>query len=143
MTSQEAAMTFASASASCKRDKCPYHKQCNGFSDQCLLKDVALILRDQDEQILTLQSKIDELNAIIAAMKQHEREVEAINNRYVKMIMSFKASKRPVSKMVCGRRVYKPRKPRKKKSLVEMDGDERYAQPEEPKRPPDPPLVMI
>lgn len=143
MTSQEAAMTFASASSSCKRDKCPYHKQCNGFSDQCLLKDVSLILRDQDAQILTLQSKIDELNAMIAIMKQHEHEVEGINERYKKMILSFKVGKRPVSRLVAGRRVYKPRKPRKKKDPVEMDGDKRYEQPDPDKRPPDPPLVMI
>lgn len=141
MTSQEIAMKFSSASASCKRDKCPYHKECGGYGDQCKLKDVALILREQDLQIETLQAKVNELYEMIQTLQRYEAEVETVNKRYAEMVNAYKCGKKPQYRTIRGGKRVKIRKPRKKKDPKEMDGDERYAMETPPV--PAPPLVVV
>lgn len=141
MTPNEIAMKFASASATCKNGKCPFTAQCRGTSDTCKMKEVAMVIRAMQAEIDTLRSKYITLNGIAAEALKHMEALEKINERYYRLAVSFQNGYRPKAKI----RRKKPNKPSKKKleNPVLMDGDERYAQEEPRKTPPDLPVVII
>ena len=88
----------------------------------------------------TLRAKYNALDAIAKQVVPYVRELERINEHYYRTIDSFQRGYRPKVK----RKRLKPgRKPKEKTDPLEMDGDERYAQPEPRKTPPDLPVVII
>lgn len=142
MTPEEVAMKFASASATCRGEKCPYKNDCKGTIETCGLRDVALILRTQAAENEKLRAECETLTGSIRLVADYCSSLEKINRAYYKIILRYQAGH-------CT--AYKPKKRvphigsargRKKKSLIEMDGDERYAMPEEPKPPKDPVVII-
>lgn len=142
MTPEEIAMKFASASATCRGGKCPYTAECHGTRETCKLKEVALVIRSQCLEIEKLTAERDSLRGATQLISAYCTELERINDAYYKIISKFYSGYRPAARP-------KKRVPhigsargRKKKSLIEMDGDERYAMPEEPKPPKDPVVII-
>lgn len=142
MTPEEIAMKFASASATCRGGKCPYTAECQGTRETCKLKEVALTIRSQCLEIEKLNSECQSLRGATQLIAKYCAELERINDAYYKIISKFQSGYRPTAKP-------KKRVPhigsgrgRKKKTLVEMDGDERYAMPAEPKPPKDPVVII-
>ena len=143
MTAEEIAMKFQSASTTCCGDKCPYRKECQGTYETCRIKEVALVLRSQIVELEKLRAERDALSGATKLIARYCTELENINAAYYRIISRFQTGFRSSV------RKYKKRTPhigsgrgRKKKSLIEMDGDERYAMPEEPKPPKDPVVVL-
>lgn len=140
MTPQEVAMKFASASATCRNGKCPYTSDCRGTNDTCKMKEVAMILRSQEARIDKLQSECDMLSHLLEESRKYIASLEAINERYYRLTVSFQNGYRPKAK-IKRKRVNKPSK--KKLANPElMDGDKRYEY-KEPKKKPDLPVVII
>ena len=117
----EVATKLASASAKCEKHKCPYAAQCKGDYTSCQMKEIALILRSQCAEIDTLTAVIAGLRDILAGVTEYVKDLEKINKRYHDLVLAFQQGYRPKKNV---RRKYKPRK---KKNVEEMDGDERYA----------------
>lgn len=139
MTPQEIAMKFASASATCKNGKCPFTAQCNGTNETCKMKEVAMIIRATLEELATVRAKFDTLDGMSKVLIRYARDLEQINERYYRLIVSFQNGTKPKSKI----KRKKVRKLKRKRNPVEMDGDERYAQEEPRKTKPDLPVVII
>ena len=133
----DVAMKFASASAYCQKHKCPYSGQCKGDYQTCVMKEVALILRSQCAEIDTLKAMIQGLNDILLGVQQYTQELEKANKRYHDIVIAFQHGYRPK------KTIRKPYKPRKQKTLEEMDGDERYAVSTPSNYTPPPPTVVI
>lgn len=138
MTPQEIAMKFASASATCKNGKCPYTAQCRGTTDTCKMKEVAMVIRATLEELATMHAKYAVLEGMAKQLLRYVSDLEGINERYYRLARSFQDGYRPKKKI---RRKGVPK--RKKKNPVLMDGDERYAQDEPRKTPPELPVVII
>lgn len=140
MTPLETAMKLASASSRCEKHKCPFMTQCKGDYTTCVMKEIALIIRSQAAAIDSQNALIKAYQDVLAATQVYITDIEKINKRYHDMIVAFQHGYRPKAKKYSPKRA--PNK-NKKLSLVEMDGDERYAY--EPTRTtePDPPLVVI
>lgn len=135
MTPEEIAMRFASASAKCRNEKCPFMSECQGTRETCKLIEVAAIIRAQCLENEKMRSECESLRGAIRLIAKYCNELERINDAYYKIISRFMSGIKPTAKP-------KKRVPhigsgrgRKKKSLIDMDGDERYAMPEEPKEP--------
>lgn len=140
MTPEEVARLFQSASATCRGDHCPYASECKGTRETCRLRDVSLLLRAMETEIEEMHVKYDALSGGANLLVKYIHELERINARYYRIISQFQKGYRPPVKVKKSTPYI--RKGRKKKSLAEMDGDERYAMPEEPKEP-KPPVVII
>lgn len=144
MMPEEVAMKFASASATCRNTRCPYASDCKGTLETCKIREVGLIIRTLLEEEEKLRHENDLLTGAMKLIAKYCNELEKINRAYYKIIMRYQAGHSTT---------YKPKKRapyigsgrgrgRKKKSLIEMDGDERYAMPEEPKPPKDPVVII-
>lgn len=147
MTPEEIAMKLASASATCEGNKCPYRASCKGDRLSCKMNDVALMLRAESAEITKLRSELESLKQGAIALANYTTELERINKKYYKIIAAFQDGYRTRAKLRekvprIGSAITKGNRGRKKKSLVEMDGDERYAMPEEPKPPKDPVVII-
>ena len=141
MNHLEVAMKFASASATCKNGKCPYTADCRGTTDTCKMKEVAMMIRALDAEIETLRARCEKLETELAESRKYSSSLEAINERYYRLTVSFQNGYRPKAK-IKRKRVNKPSK-KKLANPVLMDGDERYAKEEPPKKKPDLPVVII
>ena len=130
MTSQEVATKFASASAQCKGDRCPYAPQCTGKRETCKLVEVALIIRSLNAEIDSLTAVNKSLNAIVVALMDYINGLEDANRKYFNLVRAFQTGYRP-KKGVTKRR--KPRRLKLPKDLTKADGKEIYAQEPEPK----------
>lgn len=138
MTPQEIAMKFASASATCKNGKCPFTAQCRGTTDTCKMKEVAMIIRAIMEELATVRAQNRVLEGMSQELLKYVHDLEVINERYYRLAVSFQNGVRPKAKIKRKKPIRKPRK-----NPIEMDGDERYAQDEPRKTPPDLPVVII
>ena len=138
MTAEEVDLKFGSASATCKGNKCPFAAGCTGRYDTCKLKEVATILRFQITELEQLRSEAELLRGAVALIGNYCHELEKINKAYYRLLMKYYDGEHP--KVRPKKRT--PRVNRKKKSLIEMDGDERYAMPEEPKEPKQPVVII-
>lgn len=144
MTPQEVAMKFASASATCKGDKCPLRTTCTGRSETCGMKEVTMIIRSLLAEIETLQAENTLLHQTIENHLGYINALEDVNEKYYRLCVSFQQGRMMKSKV----RRYKtkraaPKPRRKKKDPVEMDGDPRYAAPPTKPRKPELPVVII
>lgn len=137
----EVAMKFASASATCKNGKCPYTADCRGTNETCKMKEVAMMIRALDAEVSTLQARCEKLENELAESRKYASSLEAINERYYRLSVSFQNGYRPKAK-IKRKRVNKPSK-KKLANPVLMDGDERYAKEEPKKTKPDLPVVII
>lgn len=142
MTPEEIAMKFASSSAVCRGNRCPFASECHGTGETCKLKEVAMVVRSQCLELDKLRTEVEVQRGATQLIAAYCDELERINKAYYAIIQKFYDGYRPTAKPK--KRV--PRigsaRGRKKKSLIEMDGDERYAMPEEP-RPQKDPVVII
>ena len=136
----EVAMKFSHASNQCEKYKCPYAAQCKGDYVSCPLKEVALIIRSQSAEIESLKSMVMAFQNVLASTQKYIADLESINKQYHDIVLAFEHGYRPKPRPGSKK---KPRRVPKKKDLIEMDGDERYAQ--EPPRVTEPqaPLVVI
>lgn len=139
MTPSEVAMKFASASATCKNGKCPFTSECRGTTETCKMKEVAMIIRAMETEIKALHEKYSVLDGVAKQILDYVASLEKINEQYYRIISSFQNGYRPKAKVV---RKDARKKKKKKPTLVEMDGDERYAY-TPPKEKPDIPVVII
>jgi len=138
MTPLETALKLASASATCERHKCPFITKCKGDYTTCAMKEVALILRQQNAEIESLTAKCDAYEKMLAATHQYIIDIEKVNKRYHDLCIAFEHGYRP-KKVKRLKRAPKP-----KKDVTLMDGDKRYEY--VPPKDPDkeaPPLVII
>lgn len=132
----EMAMKLASSSSRCERHKCPFMAQCKGDYTTCVMKEIALMLRSQNAEIETLKSMVKAFSDVLASVQIYIADLEKINKRYHDLVIAFEQGYRPKKHV---KRPYKPRK----KSVEEMDGDERYACSPPTATEPPPPVVMI
>lgn len=139
MTPSEVAMKFASASATCKNGKCPFTSECRGTTETCKMKEVSMIIRAMETEIKALHEKYAVLDGVAKQILDYVASLEKINEQYYRIISSFQNGYRPKTKVV---RKDARKKKKKKPTLVEMDGDERYAY-TPPKEKPDIPVVII
>lgn len=133
----DVALKLASASANCGKQKCPYAAQCKGDYSTCAMKEIALLLRSQCAEIDTLKATIQGLNDILLGVHKYVQELEKTNKRYHDIVIAFQHGYRPK------KTIRKPYKPRKKKTLEEMDGDERFAYKDPSPQEKSAPLVVI
>lgn len=142
MTPEEIALKFASASATCRGHDCPYAAQCRGSLETCKLKEISLIVRSMILELEKVRTEYELLRQGTVLLNEYVRSLEQINAKYYKTICRFIDGYRPPKKT----KPYVPKigsgRGRKKKNLIDRDGDERYAMPEEPK-PPKPQVVII
>ncbi len=131
------ALKLASASARCEKHKCPFMAQCKGDYTTCVMKEIALMLRSQNAEIKTLEATVKGLRDMLIGVHAYTQELEKINKRYHDIVLAFQHGYRPTKK------IYKPYKPRKKKTPEEMDGDKRYAYEPPKETESTPPLVVI
>ena len=140
MTPAEIALKFASASATCRGNKCPYSSECRGTTESCNLKEVAMSIRALVAENVTLRSQKDLLSVLSEEAFKYIKSLEQVNEYYYNVIKRFQDSYRPQQKVVKkDARMYRKKKP---KDVHEMDGDERYAY-EEPKVKNELPVVII
>jgi len=140
MIPDDIARQFQSASATCRGNRCPYASECKGTRETCKLKEVALIIRAMLNELTELRARYEALSQGANALSKYTIELEKINARYYKMIRQFQDGYRPPKPIKKG--VPHIGSGRKKKTLAEMDGDERYAMPEEPKEPKQPVVII-
>ena len=135
MTPEEIAMKLASASAQCGNGKCPYTSECKNTHETCKMKEVALVIRALLAELSKLRAEHEALKGGAVIMSGYLHELEKINAQYYRIISQFQQGYRQKAKV-------KKRVPhigsargRRQKDPLKMDGDERYAMPEEPKEP--------
>lgn len=142
MAPLDIAAKFSSAHNHCKGNRCPYVTGCTGKPDTCKLRDVAMVLRAQEAEIDSLKITVAGLRDIILMLQRYAAEQEEINIRYRNLVQAFQHGYKPKRKL-SHVKYKRPVKPRKKIPVEQMDGDERYAQPDPPKNPPEDPMVVI
>lgn len=140
VTPEEVAMKFASASATCKNGKCPYTAECKGTRETCKMTDVALMIRALTLELTKLRTEHESLKKGTVLLAGYIHDLEKINAQYYKVISAFQRGY--VQRTKVKKRVPHIGSGRRKKDPLKMDGDERYAMPEEPKEP-KPPVVII
>ena len=98
------------------------------------------MLRAEMAELTKLRAEHEMLKQGAIAMANYMHELEKVNSYYFRIISKFQEGYRTKYKVKRKKPATKPRA--KKKPLVEMDGDERYAMPEEPKPPKDPVVII-
>lgn len=120
----DTAYQLARASNDCEKYKCPFASKCKGDHTSCVMKEIAAIIRAQNADIELKTSQLVAANAFLNAAAEYIDQLEKVNKRYHDIVVAFQNGYRPKSKR------YNPKRnvnKKKKKDLVEMDGDERYA----------------
>ena len=140
MTPLEMALKLASASSQCAKSKCPFMAKCKGDYTTCVMKDIALMLRSQAAEIDSQKAMINAFQDVLASTHKYIVELEKINKRYHDIVIAFQQGYRPRAKKHNAKR--SPYK-NAKKSVYEMDGDERYACEPTDTKDSNPPLVVI
>ena len=144
MTPSDLALNFSNACNVCKGNRCIFAAQCNGKSETCKMKEVAMTIRAQSAEIDALSAAVKELRHMVTGIEEYAASLEKIIQKYNILINAFQHSYRPAKKVTRGRKK-KPIAPRKPTldELIKMDGDKRYAKKPEKKIPPPPPLVIL
>ena len=146
MIPEEAADRLARAYTTCKGNKCTFASECDGKSASCPMKEIGMTIRAQQNEIEMLRSVINALRYIMDGVHEYIEDLEEVNKNYFDLVKAFQMGYRP-KKPTRKRRPINVRKYnrgrfRMKKTLVDIDGDERYAPKPEPKQP-YPPVVVI
>lgn len=128
----EIASKLASHHHSCKGDRCPFASQCDGRTrGECGMYRLAMMIRSQEYKINSLEIMVKGLRDMLLMLQNYANDLEVLNRRYKSLVDHYRNIDKP--------KIYGLNKPKHrakpKENLVEMDGDPRYAMPEEPKEP--------
>lgn len=132
MKADEVANKFQSASATCRGNKCPYAAECKGTRETCKMREIALLIRTMANELVEVHAQYDALSQGAKVLVKYIVSLEKINAEYYKMIRKFQDGYRPSNRIKKG--VPHIGSGRKKKPPEEMDGDKRYAMPEDNKK---------